>query len=356
MTGYNDPPPDVAATVGWTSPRPRYPPAAEDWPSVPKVAPVGRDLPATWRTLADVSDEAPGPLLLGMLEPGGPTLAYAAPGTGKGMTGAWIVVELQRAGMRPVIYDAERRPREWARRVSGLDGDRSQIVYLEPTDLGPSYAGRALWECAPAIGRILRASGGDVLLVDSVLPAVGLGEEKLRSDAQVPYLYVQALDALGVPSLSFGHPPKGQPEGDSFGSVAWQGAMRLTWLGTAAEGTGHRVRWRPRKRNERGHMPGLLLTFHYGEDHRLREVEREDDEESTRDWLLLALVRGPRSVAEMAEEMVEDSEKLSDVDLDHAKERLRHALSRMAREGWVTKEGTTGPRVRWALRLREERP
>ncbi len=36
----------------------------------------------TWRTLADVSDDPPGPLLFGMLEDG-PTLAYAAPGTGR---------------------------------------------------------------------------------------------------------------------------------------------------------------------------------------------------------------------------------------------------------------------------------
>jgi hypothetical protein len=79
----------------------------------------------TWRTLADVSDDPPRPLLLGLLEPDGPTLFYAAPGTGKGTTGAWIVVELQRLGMTPVIYDAERRPREWARRVSGtLSGTR----------------------------------------------------------------------------------------------------------------------------------------------------------------------------------------------------------------------------------------
>ena len=63
------------------------------------------------RTLAEIDDSPPGPLLL---EPGGPTLAYAAPGTGKGMTGAWMITELQALGMQPMIYDAERRPREWA--------------------------------------------------------------------------------------------------------------------------------------------------------------------------------------------------------------------------------------------------
>lgn len=31
------------------------------------------------------------------------------------------------------------------------------------------------------------------------MPASGMGEERLRSDAQVPYLYVAALDVLGIP-------------------------------------------------------------------------------------------------------------------------------------------------------------
>jgi hypothetical protein len=44
--------------------------------------------------------------------------------------------------------------------------------------------------------------------------------------------------------------------------------MRLTWIGTRAEGDGHRVRWRPRKRNERGHIAGVLLTVGYREDGR----------------------------------------------------------------------------------------
>jgi hypothetical protein len=311
---------------------------------------TSHDVPS-YRTLADVPDDPPQPLLLGLLEPDGPTLFYAAPGTGKGTGGAWIVVECQRLGMTPVIYDAERRPREWARRVSGLGGDRSRVIYIEPPDLGPRYAGRPLWESAEAIGRIVRASGGDLLLVDSILPAVGLGEERLRTDARVPSLYVQALDALGIPSLSFGHPPKGQPEGEPFGSVAWLGAMRLTWLGTPAEGEGHRVRWRPRNRNERGYIPGVLLTVTYGNDGRPCEVFREDDEESTRDWLLLALARGPRSVADLAEQLIEESEKLGPADLDRVKERLAQALLRLRRDGAVEKQGTSGPHVRWALRM-----
>ena len=305
-----------------------------------------------WRTLADVSDDPPGPLLFGMLEDG-PTLAYAAPGVGKGTTGAYLCVEAQRAGLLPVVYDAERRPREWARRVSGLGGDRSRVVYIEPTDLSPNLAGRPLWDAAPAIGNIARLAGGDFLLVDSIMPAVGLGEDRLKSDPSVPFLYVAALEALGIRSLSFGHPPKGQPEGEPFGSFAWLAAMRLTWLGTMAQGEGHHVRWRPRKRNERGHIPGILLSIEYADDGRPCAVERADDEESTRDWILAALVHGARSVPAMAEEVVAELDDEPPAgELDRTKAMLGRALNRMAREGWVERLGGKGRGASWQLRER----
>ena len=308
----------------------------------------------TWRTLADVPDDPPGELLFGMVEPCGSTLAYAAPGTGKGMTGAFLAIEAQGAGMLPCIYDAERRPAEWSRRVSGLKGDRSRVVYIEPSDLPRSLIGRPLWDCAPAIGNKMRAAGADLLIIDSALPAVGLGEDRLRSDAQVPFLYASALDALSYPSLSFGHPPKGQPEGEPFGSFAWVAAHRLTWLGTRAEGTSHAIRWRPKKRNERGHIPGILLTFNYGPDNRPASVTRADDDETTRDWLLAALVHGARSSADLADELLAESDDSGPGELDRIKERIGKALRRMARDGWLVKNGTVGSRVTWSLRLQQE--
>jgi hypothetical protein len=314
------------------------------------LAAIDPDRP-TWRTLADVSDAPPAPLLFGWLEDA-PTLAYAAPGVGKGTTGAWTVCEALGAGMRPAIFDAERRPREWARRVSGLGGDRSRVVYLEPTDLGTKLAGRPFWEQAEDVARVLRAAGCDLFLLDSLLPASGIGEDRLKSDAQAPFLFVSALEGLGLPSLAFGHPPKGQPEGDPFGSMAWLAAFRLTWLGTSAEGDGHRVRWRPRKRNERGHIPGFLLTVAYGDDGRPCSVERADDDENTRDWILGGLVSGPRSMADLAEELLGEAENPPAGELDRIKERLGRALRRMAREGWVEKIGSKGPSVRWVLRVR----
>jgi hypothetical protein len=155
--------------------------------------------------------------------------------------------------------------------------------------------------------------------------------------------------------VSLGHTPKGQPEGDPFGSFAWVGAMRLTWLGTRAEGDSHRVRWRPRKRNERGHVPGVLLSFTYGADGRLAGATREDDEESTRDWILAQLVRGPATVAQLAGELLEDSDEPPTEDRKaRIKQRLGQALLRMKREGWVLKDGTSGTGVRWHLKLEDQ--
>jgi hypothetical protein len=132
--------------------------------------------------------------------------------------------------------------------------------------------------------------------------------------------------------------------------------MRLTWLGTRAEGDSHRVRWRPKKRNERGHIPGVLLTFAYGADGRPCSAERADDDESTRDWLLAALVGGPRGVGDLAEEMMAEHDDPPAGELERIKERVARALGRMARDGWVDKLGTKGRGVQWALRLRENRP
>lgn len=311
--------------------------------------------PPAWRTLLDIPDTPPGELLFGMLEPDGSTLAYAAPGVGKGTTGAWLVVEALAAGMTPVIFDAERRPREWARRVAGLGGDRSRVVYLDPGDLGPTLAGRPFWDQAEAVGRIVRAAGGDLFFLDSLLPAAGVGEDRLRSDAQAPFLFVAALDAIGASArLAFGHPPKGQPEGEPFGSMAWLAAFRLTWLGTTAEGDGHRIRWRPRKRNERGHVPGVLLTVAYGDDGRPCAVERADDEETTRDALLAALVHGPRRVPELAEQILDEMDAPAPGELERVRERVGRMLRRMAREGWVERVGPAGGRnVAWQLRVRD---
>lgn len=117
-----------------------------------------------WRTLAGLSDAPPDPLLLGMLEPDGPTLAS---GVGsQGPCRRMLCVELQRLGMLPLVYDAEQRPRKWARRVSGRGRERHRVVYTEPRDLPSALAGQPLWEAGGCLGNIARAAGADLCRQD----------------------------------------------------------------------------------------------------------------------------------------------------------------------------------------------
>jgi hypothetical protein len=301
----------------------------------------------TWRTLADIDDTPPGDLLQGMLEPDGPTLPYGTGGVGKGSTVAYLMRDQVDLGMRPMVYDAENRPREWARRTSGLGVDRSEIVYLQPAELPASLVGRPLWDIVPHLGAVARASGADYLFIDSILAAMNTAEESLKSDAGAPYRVVAALDALGIPCAAIGHTTKGSPEGDPFGSVSWVNAFRLTWLGTRAEGEGHRVRWVPRKRNERGAIPSMLLAFDYDERGRLCGVRQEDDEASTRAWIVNELAQGPRTVEQLAETMVEFDDGPHDAAVAKAKDRLRQILNRMRREKLAHKSANRGGP--WAL-------
>jgi hypothetical protein len=285
-----------------------------------------------------------------MLDPDGRTLAYAAPGAGKGSTGAWLATELARIGRRVAVYDAERRPREWSRRVSGLGGDRSAVTYFDPSDLGPRYAGIPMWEAIDRIATVIRETGSDVLIIDSVFTCLNLDERRLLNDPSVPFAYEAAISTLGIPVLSFAHPPKGQPEGEPFGSFAWVAAHRLTWLGVRLPGEEHQVRWRVRKANERGHVPGILLRFGYADDGRLATAVREDDDESTRDWILGALRDGPKSVADMVGlESEELGDYLTSEAAERAKARLAKAVYRLKREGWVCQAGKDGRAQKWAL-------
>jgi hypothetical protein len=311
--------------------------------------PVSAQAP-TWRTLADISDDPPGDLLLGMLDPDGRTLAYAAPGAGKGSTGAWLATELARIGRRVAVYDSERRPREWSSRVSGLGGERTAITYFDPSDLGPSYAGVPIWEAIGRIADVVRETGSDVLIIDSVFTCLNLDERRLLNDPSVPFAYEAAVSTLGIPVLSFAHPPKGQPEGEPFGSFAWVAAHRLTWLGVRLPGEEHQVRWRVRKANERGHVPGVLLRFGYGDDSRLVSAIREDDDESTRDWIIGALRDEPKSIADL---VALEFEELGDYPgteaTERAKARLGKAIYRLKEQGWVSKAGKDGRAQKWAL-------
>jgi hypothetical protein len=318
-------------------------------PDVDAKEPDDGEAPAfTWRTGQDIDDSPPGELLLGMLEPDGPTLIYAAGGVGKGTTAAWVVAETRELGLRPLIYDAEGHPREWRRRLTGLGVPPEWWVYVQPQELPDHLLGRPLYDVVPHLGDVARAAGCGLLILDSIMAASNLTEEGLKSDARAPYRVVSALDETGLPSVSIGHPPKQSPTGEPYGSVAWTNAPRLTWLGTRAEGDGHRVRWQARKKNERGAIPGILLTFRYDELGRLCGAVREDDERATRAWIADILTEGPQTVEELAELMAESGDDgATEAAEARAKETIRRTLGRMRKAGLAHKTGGRG--APWAL-------
>ena len=169
----------------------------------------------------------------------------------------------------------------------------------------------------------------------------------MKSDPRAPYMYTAALAELGLPSVSVGHTPKNSPDGDPYGSVSWTNAHRLTWHGARAEGDGHRVRWTPRKRNERGAIAGILLAFDYDEKGQLCRVTPEDDERASRMWVTDILAQGPRTVEELAEELADGEDGNHAQNTARAKDRIRQTLGRMRRAGLVHKAKGRG--TPWAL-------
>jgi hypothetical protein len=80
-------------------------------------------------------------------------------------------------------------------------------------------------------------------------------------------------------------------------------------------------------------------------------VTCEDDEEATRDWLLLALKDRPKGLSELVEQWLEDEDYVTDEQRARAKERLRKALGRMARDGEAISPGRQrGDAATWSLR------
>jgi hypothetical protein len=71
-----------------------------------------------------------------------------------------------------------------------------------------------------------------------------------------------------------------------------------------------------------------LLRFIY-QDNVLIDVERSDDEQNARDWLTTALLAGPRTVDELADELAESFDEYTPQAVERAKARLRQALGRM---------------------------
>jgi hypothetical protein len=97
-------------------------------------------------------------------------------------------------------------------------------------------------------------------------------------------------------------------------------------------------------------VPGILLRFGYAEDGRLSSALREDDDESTRDWILGALHDGDKTVADLVTLEAEEAGEYLNADAtERAKARLGKALYRMKRDGSIAPAGKDGRARKWAL-------
>jgi len=308
-------------------------------------------------TVADIDDSPLEPLLLGMLEPHHVTLLYGPGAVGKGLTMTYHIVGLLKMGMRPRIYDAEGHPREWRARLEGLGADISMVDYTDRYLLPPHLRGASLHEVAEYLPRLCQERGNDALFVDSVMAAMNSDAEGAKSDPNVAYNTVEALEQNGLTSELAHHTPSTTGVGmraKPYGSVAWQNAPRLAWSGTVLPTeveNQHRVRWESTKHSLRAYLPALVLPFDFSPNSgRPMRVTPEDEEVSTGEWLLNTLKKaGPHTIAQLvALKLKEDEDSDKERDGERLKDNFRHRLAGLKTKGHVERSRDTPPL--WSLK------
>ena len=214
-------------------------PGADSSPNVPSVGDLASAVRERlgFRLVAEISTDAPPPMLIERLDPSSHTILYGTGGVGKGTLTAWWIVQLVAAGHRVLIVDYENHPDEWSRRIHGLGGDRSAVGWVAP--LTAAWRGRlgAIWVQAPELAELARDWGATYLVLDSVVPACG-AIDPLKPEAAGQY--AGALERIGLPALSLAHVTKSESLSYPFGSVFWHNLARVTWS-LKADGEGAAV-------------------------------------------------------------------------------------------------------------------
>ena len=183
------------------------------------------------RRLTAISHDPPPPLLLEHLDPEGATILFGKGGIGKGSVASyWAGRLVLDEGKTPLILDYENHPTEWARRTFTLYGNdggvRDRIHHVAPRGTDWKSRRGPIWEQVEDLKKIIQATGADYLIIDSLIPASG-GADALA--AATPDLYNDALQQLGLPSLSLAHVTKDGAKEYPFGSVMWHNLARLTY-------------------------------------------------------------------------------------------------------------------------------
>lgn len=312
--------------------------------------------------LSSVRFKAPKPLLLGMADANGEfTCANAHGGAGKGLTACWLAANAQAQGVRLAVLDFEGRPNEWVPRMESLGIDTSGVLYISrdrvPLDIrGLSIIGDDRRLADHVVAEMRKHEVGFYIL-DNIITALLLGEDRMKSDPLVPWQYREVVEGWGIPGISFAHPPRGRTDGEPFGSSMWSAASRFLWHGTSAatgvtEGE-HHTRWRLHKANSKRKPDPFLLvtTFSATGDEMPIDIEYRIDTISTHDWLLSVMGTQEWTVEALADLMLESDDNSTITKVEQAKERIRAALKRGRSDSFIQVDGGRGKAGRWARKV-----
>ena len=209
--------------------------------------------------------------------------------------------------------------------MRSLHIDTSAVAYMDRDLLPVELRGMSLLD--PHLGDYLlsemRRMGVGFYVLDNIVTALQVGEERMKSDPQVPWLFRDAVEAWGIPGISFAHPPRGRTDGDPFGSAVWFNACRLLWHGTTAAGgkaDEHHIRWRLHKANNKRKVEPFLLVTSFRDD-LPTDIESRIDSISTRDLLLSIMGARDWSIDDLTDQVLEDDDDPSQVKREQARGR-----------------------------------
>jgi len=312
--------------------------------------------------LSEVEDEETPLLFAPFLVENGANMLFGDGGTGKTFFCLRLALSLATGkpflGFKPkepagtLFIDYEDNAKSASYRLSRLCADpalgldpvqaKKFIRYFNPQ-------GAPLASITPALKKIIREHSIGLVLVDSVASACGSEPEKAESAAQ----YYNALQSLGVTSLSIAHVPKteGGKQDKAFGSVFWHNLARNTWniqgeedkdaptvsLEAVGGDKSRQLRLFHRKFNGGAKSPTINLKITYGE----RDVRFEassgtywDKEKKLEEKILASLrFQDGQSKSDLADEFSDVPDKT-----------LKNVLSVMKKKGFIRKEESRGGR------------
>jgi hypothetical protein len=262
-------------------------------------------VPGTFiKTLSDIDRSPPRPLLVGMLDPDGATSLHGPGGVGKGSIAVHLTDELIKLGYKIGILDYEFHPEEYARRYHGLGGGDAlnHVIHVAPS----REWGGAIWDHADKIRELVEAERITYLVIDSAGMACG-GLDPAKPEA--PLQFGEAIQRIGLPSLTLAHVTKTHDAKYPYGSVYWHNVPRVSWS-LMPKGPDRLLVCRKANNYER---PGAMtLDFEYWENE-LREVSLRPAtwtlEERIGDILDDGEARTPTAIAAILNEDVEKDEQ-----------------------------------------------